>query len=255
MNKDAIRAIIVDDEEGARESLSILLEKYVDGVKIVAKADSIAMGMEKIRKYTPDLVFLDIEMPFGSGFELLERMKPIDFDIIFVTAYDHYALKAIKFSALDYLLKPVDIDELKKALQKHKRKSPDQTAESYQNLVDNERMEGDNKKLAIPDSNGIIFVPIKNIIRCESDGNYTKIFMASGKKVLASKTLGEYESMLEGDGFFRIHRSHLINLSHLKQYKKGDHSYVVLSDGTEADVSRRKKSAFMAALEELNSSH
>lgn len=253
MQKDSIRAMIIDDEEGARESLSILLEKYVDGVKIVAKADSIAMGMEKIKKYTPDLVFLDIEMPFGSGFELLNRMKPINFDIIFVTAYDHYALKAIKFSALDYLLKPVDIEELKKAVDKHKKRNPEQAAESYQNLVDNESIEGDNKKLAIPDSSGIIFVPIKTIIRCESDGNYTKIFLTSGKKILASKTLGEYESMLDGDGFFRVHRSHLINLSHLKKYNKGEHSYVELGDGTQVDVSRRKKSAFMEALESMNS--
>ncbi|MGB0403207.1 MAG: LytR/AlgR family response regulator transcription factor [Salibacteraceae bacterium] len=253
MQKDSIRAMIIDDEEGARESLSILLEKYVDGVKIVAKADSIAMGMEKIKKYTPDLVFLDIEMPFGSGFELLNRMKPINFDIIFVTAYDHYALKAIKFSALDYLLKPVDIEELKKAVDKHKKRNPEQAAESYQNLVDNESIEGDNKKLAIPDSSGIIFVPIKTIIRCESDGNYTKIFLTSGKKILASKTLGEYESMLDGDGFFRVHRSHLINLSHLKKYNKGEHCYVELGDGTQVDVSRRKKSAFMEALEAMNS--
>lgn len=252
MNNDAIRAMIVDDEEGARESLSNILEKYVDGVKIVAKADSIAMAMEKIKKYEPELVFLDIEMPFGSGFELLERMKPINFDIIFVTAYDHYALKAIKFSALDYLLKPVDMDELKKAIAKHHKRSPENTAESYQNLIDNEKLEGDNKKLAIPDSSGIIFVKIRDIIRCESDGNYTKIYLNTGKKILASKTLGEYESMLEGDGFYRIHRSHLINLSHLKKYNKGDHSFVVLSDGTECDVSRRKKSGFLEALESMN---
>lgn len=252
MNKDAIRAMIIDDEEGARESLSNLLDKYVDGVRIVAKADSIAMGMEKIKKYTPDLVFLDIEMPFGSGFELLERMKPVDFNIIFVTAYDHYALKAIKFSALDYLLKPVDIDELKKAIEKHRKRNGEETTESFQNLVENEQLEGDNKKLAIADSSGIMFVRIKNIIRCESDGNYTKIYLVGGKRILASKTLGEYEAMLEGDGFFRIHRSHLINLAHLKKYNKGDHSHVELSDGTVADVSRRKKSAFMDALEHLN---
>jgi two-component system LytT family response regulator len=251
MMNNAIRAMIVDDEEGARESLSNILEKYVDGVKIVAKADSIAMAMEKIKKYEPELVFLDIEMPFGSGFELLERMSPINFDIIFVTAYDHYALKAIKFSALDYLLKPVDIDELKKAIGKHKKKNIEDTVESYQNLIDNEQLEGDNKKLAIPDSSGIMFVRIRNIIRCESDGNYTKIYLIGGKKILASKTLGEYENMLEGDGFYRIHRSHLINLSHLKKYNKGDHSFVELSDGTTCDVSRRKKSGFLEALDNM----
>tara|TARA_B110000285_G_C15135703_1_gene626731 strand:- start:1235 stop:1996 length:762 start_codon:yes stop_codon:yes gene_type:complete len=252
MNNEDIRAIIVDDEEGARESLSILLEKYVKGVKIVAKSDSIASAMEKIKKYTPDLVFLDIEMPFGTGFELLERMKPINFNIIFVTAYDHYALKAIKFSALDYLLKPVDIDELNKAIDKHRKSKTDQKSDNFQNLIDNEQLEGNQKKLGIPDANGIMFVKVQNIIRCESDGNYTKIFLNTGKKLLASKTLGEFESMLEGDGFFRIHRSHLINLTHLKKYTKGEHSFVELSDGTKADVSRRKKSGFIDALAELN---
>ena len=253
MSEEIIRAIIVDDEDGARESLSILLEKYVKGVKVVAKSDSIASAMEKIKKYTPDLVFLDIEMPFGNGFELLERMKPIDFNIIFVTAYDHYALKAIKFSALDYLLKPVDIDELNKAIDKHRKSNPDQKSDSFQNLIENEQLDGNQKKLGIPDASGIMFVKIQNIIRCESDGNYTNIFLNTGKKIVASKTLGEFESMLEGDGFFRIHRSHLINLIHLKKYHKGDHSHVELSDGTKADVSRRKKAGFMEALNELNS--
>ena len=172
--------------------LSILLDKYVNGVKVIAKSDSIASAMEKIRKYTPDLVFLDIEMPFGTGFELLERMKPIDFDIIFITAYDHYALKAIKFSALDYLLKPVDIDELNKAIDKHRKGSKNQSSENYQNLIDNEQLEGNQKKIGIADTSGIDFVKIQNIIRCESDGNYTKIYLTSGRKILASKTLGEF---------------------------------------------------------------
>ncbi|UTW64284.1 response regulator transcription factor [bacterium SCSIO 12741] len=252
MKNDNIRVIIVDDEEGARESLTNLLEKYVDDVKIIAKAESIASAMEKINKYKPDLVFLDIEMPFGSGFELLERMQPIDFNIIFVTAYDHYALKAIKFSALDYLLKPVDIDELRKAVDKHRETREAAPAESYQNLVENLRSESTERKLAIPDSNGIIFVKISDIIRCESDGNYTRIFLKTGKKILASKTLGEYESLLENEYFYRVHRSHLINLQHIKKYLKGEGGYVVMSDDSKVDVSRRKKSGFMEMLAEIN---
>ena len=149
-------------------------------------------------------------------------------------------------------LKPVDIDELNKAIDKHRKSKTDQKSDNFQNLIDNEQLEGNQKKLGIPDANGIMFVKVQNIIRCESDGNYTKIFLNTGKKLLASKTLGEFESMLEGDGFFRIHRSHLINLTHLKKYTKGEHSFVELSDGTKADVSRRKKSGFIDALAELN---
>ncbi len=245
-----VRVMIVDDEEGARESLSNLLEKYVDGVKIVAKSDSIASAMEKIKKYTPELVFLDIEMPFGSGFELLERMKPINFNIVFVTAYDHYALKAIKFSALDYLLKPVDIEDLKKAIKKHVHTQKTPPTENYDNLIENLKSDSQDKKIAIPDSNGITFIAINDIIRCESDGNYTRIFLNTGKKILASKTLGEYENMLDGDGFFRVHRGHLVNLNHIHKFLKTDGGTIEMSDGTHVDVSRRKKTAFMEALTE-----
>lgn len=249
---EATRVIIIDDEEGARESLSNLLEKYVEKVKVVAKAENIASALEKITKYKPELVFLDIEMPFGSGFELLERMKPIDFNIIFVTAYDHYALKAIKFSALDYLLKPVDIDELKASVKKHRDRSGENTGESYNNLLDNLKADDQEKKLGIPDSHGISFLKINDIIRCESDGNYTRIFMREGKPILASKTLGEYEHLLEGESFFRVHRSHLVNLLHIKKYFKGDGSYIQLSDDTKVDVSRRKKAAFLEVLNKFN---
>jgi len=243
-----VRVMIVDDEEGARESLSNLLEKYVDGMKIVAKSESIASAMVKIEKYSPELVFLDIEMPFGSGFELLERMKPINFNIVFVTAYDHYALKAIKFSALDYLLKPVDIEDLKKAIKKHVHTQKTPPTGGYENLIENLKSDYQEKKLAIPDSNGITFITISSIIRCESDGNYTRLFMNTGKKILASKTLGEYENMLDGDGFFRVHRGHLVNMSHIHKFLKTEGGIIEMSDGTQVDVSRRKKTAFMEAL-------
>ncbi len=243
-----IRVMIVDDEEGARESLSNLLNKFVEGVKIVAKSDSIASALSKIEKYKPELIFLDIEMPFGSGFDLLDRIKPIDFNIVFVTAYDHYALKAIKFSALDYLLKPVDIEDLKKSIQKHREAHIAPPTDNYNNLLENLKSETQDKKIAIPDSNGITFIPINEIIRCESDGNYTRIFLSSGKKILASKTLGEYEQMLEEDNFFRVHRGHLVNLNHIHKVLKADGGVIVMKDGAEVDVSRRKKTAFMEAL-------
>ena len=242
-----VRVMIVDDEEGARESLSNLLENYVEGVQIVAKSESIDSAMVKIEKYTPELVFLDVEMPFDSGFELLELMKPINFNIVFVTAYDHSALKAIKFSALDYLLKPFDIEDLKKAIKKHVHTKKIPPTDSYDNLIENFKSDYQERKLAIPDSNGITFIAISSIIRCESDGNYTRLFMNTGKKILVSKTLGEYENMLAGDGFFRVHRGHLVNMSQIHRFFKTESGIIEMSDGTQVDVSRRKKTAFMEA--------
>jgi two-component system LytT family response regulator len=243
------RVIIVDDEDGARESLSDLLEKYVPNVKIVAKAESSASAYEKIGKYKPDLVFLDIEMPFGNGFDLLERMQPVDFNIIFVTAYDHYAIKAIKFSALDYLLKPVDLDELRSAVERHRQSPQPVSRESYQNLLENLEPENKTKKIALPDNSGITFVDIDDIIRCESDGNYTRFFLATGRKILVSKTLGEFENLLSDEGFFRVHRSHLINLSKITRFQKSDGGHVELSDGSKVEVSRRKRGAFVEMLQ------
>ncbi|MCB0484021.1 MAG: response regulator transcription factor [Flavobacteriales bacterium] len=250
MNTTETRVIIVDDEEGARESLTNLLEQYVPDIRIVAKAENIISAFEKIKKYTPDVVFLDIQMPFGSGFDLLERMgEQINFDIIFVTAFDQYALKAIKYSALDYLLKPVDIDELKNCIKKHRENKMSTTHEGVKNLIDNiANPEGKDKKLAIPDNSGLAFVRLTDIIKCDSDGNYTIFYLTDGRKLMASKTLGDYEHLLEGEGFFRVHRGHLVNLTHIKKYLKGEGGFALMSDGSKVEVARRKKALFLSLL-------
>ncbi len=247
------KIIIIDDEEGARESLSNIIDQYFLEAQVIAKADNIEAAHRKILKYKPDLVLLDIEMPFGSGFDLLNKFDKIDFDIIFITAYDHYALKAIKYAALDYLLKPVDIDELRAAIKKHqtKPKEDDERQRSYDTLMDNLQQEnnGNGKKVGLPDGGGLTFVNLDEIVRCESEGNYTNIFLSNGKKILVAKTMGEYEDQFKGEKFFRIHRSHLINVNHLKKFVKGgSSSYVLMSDGSKADVSRRKKSEFVEYL-------
>lgn len=247
------KVIIVDDEEGARESISNILDQYFPEVQVIAKADNIEAAHRKITTYKPDLVLLDVEMPYGSGFDLLNRFDNIDFDIIFITAYDHYALKAIKYSALDYLLKPVDIDELRAAIKKHQEKPQDELPrkENIQTLMDNlGKADAPNgRKIGLPDGGGLIFVSVSDIVRCESEGNYTNIFLTSGKKILVAKTMGEYEEMFKGENFFRVHRSHLINVNHLKKFVKGSTAnYVLLSDGSKADVSRRKKSEFIEYL-------
>jgi len=247
---DKTKAIIIDDEEGARESLNNILNSYFDGIEVIAKADSAETGYAAITANKPDLVFLDIEMPFGNAFDLLAKFDKIDFDIIFVTAYDHYAMKAIKFSAIDYLLKPIDLDELKETLTRYRENKTkgDNVDPRLAALLENLSHDKKPKKIAIPDSDGLLFIHLDDIIRCESDGNYTLIKMQGGKKILSSRTLGDYETLFAEENFFRIHRSHLINLTHIEKYVKGEGGYVIMVDGSQVEVSRRKKAEFIEAL-------
>lgn len=246
------KAIIIDDEEGARESLANILSKFFPQIDVVAKANSAKTGLEVIRIHQPDLVFLDVEMPKGNAFDLLAELqktdeKSIGFDVIFITAFDHYAIRAIKFSALDYLLKPIDIDDLRKAITRHEKKRHEKNSihENLNVLLSNLKKENHVRKVAIPDMEGLTFIALNDIVRCESDGNYTLIFTSEGKKMLSSKSLAEYDEMLSAENFFRIHRSHLINLTHIKKYFRGDGGYVLMSDNSQLEISRRKKNEFM----------
>lgn len=246
-----IKAIIVDDELGARESLSKMIEKNCKQLEVVAKADSMLAAFEAITTKQPDLVFLDIEMPNGNAFDLLEKFKEINFNIIFTTAYDHYAIKAIKFSAIDYILKPIDPEELVEAvkrLEKKQTSQPNVLDKQFKTLLSNVRPENKLKKVGIPDGDGLIFINLSDIIRCESDGNYTFFILTNGKKIIASRTLGEYEQMFTEDNFFRIHRSHLVNLQHVKKYIKGEGGYVIMADDSQVEVSRRNKNEFLEKL-------
>lgn len=246
----AIKAIVVDDELGARESLSKMIEKYCKNIEIVAKADSAKAAYTAINDLNPDLVFLDIEMPNGNAFDLLEKFKEINFDIIFTTAYDHYAIKAIKFSAIDYILKPIDSEELIQAVARLENKKGVKTTlnTQFKALLSNVKQNNKLKKVGIPDGEGLIFINLTDIIRCDSDGNYTYFILTTGKKIIASRTLGEYENMFADENFFRVHRSHLINLEHVKKYIKGEGGYVVMSDNSQVEVSRRNKIDFLEKL-------
>ncbi len=248
-----IKAIIVDDELGARESLSKMLEKNCKQIEVVGKVDSMLSAFEAITNKEPDLVFLDIEMPNGNAFDLLEKFKTINFNIIFTTAYDHYAIKAIKFSAVDYVLKPIDPEELITAVKRFEDRSSEKATldKQFKTLLSNIRPENKLKKVGIPDGEGLIFINLSDIIRCDSDGNYTFFILTSGKKIIASRTLGEYEHMFADDNFFRIHRSHLINLEHVKKYIKGEGGYVVMTDNSQVEVSRRNKTDFLEKLSHL----
>ncbi len=241
-----IKAIIIDDEEKSRSSLLNEIKKYCKNVNVVAEAENVKSGLEKIKKFKPELVFLDVQMPDGTGFDLLEKLSEINFNIIFVSAYDQFAIKAFKFSAIDYLLKPVDPDDLVKAVKKITEIVESKTLnEKIKVLLENKNS---FEKIALPAFDGVIFVKIKDIIRCESDRNYSIFYLKSKEKILVTRTLKEFDEMLSSQNFYRAHHSHLINLAYVKKYIKGEGGSVIMEDGTEVEVARRRKEGLMSIL-------
>lgn len=244
-----IKAIIVDDEQHCIDALRTMLEKKCPEVIVLAGVNSVSEAKLLIDELQPDLVFLDVEMPHQNGFELLKLYDKVVFDVIFTTAYEQYALKAIKFNALDYLLKPFSVQDLQEALRKyHERRLNKQEAgiaplEVF--LQNMKTMQQTNKKIALPTINGLVFMPVQNIVRCESTGNYTKIFFTDRKQLLVSKPLKEFEELLTDVDFFRIHNSHLINLQQMESYIQGEGGFALMSDGTQVEVSRRRKADFL----------
>lgn len=238
-----IDAIIIDDEQDAQITLMRFVQMHCEGVNIVGVAGGVAEGLKLLRSRKVDLVFLDIQMNDGTGFDLLQQLPEINFNLIFTTAYDDYAVKAFKYSAIDYLLKPIDPLELKEAVERVPKKDTAQSAQSINGML---QMREENKfdKIAIPSVDEFHFVHIADIIRCEASSNYTLIFLKSGKKIVAPKTLKEFEELLIKDGFFRVHQSHLINLSHILQFYKSKNR-IKMSDQSEVEVSRRKKTLFL----------
>ena len=240
-----LKALIVDDEPKARENLQILLHDFVEGVEVAALCENISESIEAVKLHSPDVVFLDIQLQRETGFDLLTRLKDINFEVIFTTAYTEYAIKAFKFSAIDYLLKPIDIDELKKSVAKvEKRLNHNMTGRLTQLVQNLKQGSNENYKIALPTLDGLVFVKISDILYCEASSNYTQIF-TTDEKYLVSKTLKEYDDLLSDHNFFRIHNSYLININSIKKYVKGEGGYVVLNNDTSLDVSKRKKEAFL----------
>ncbi len=247
-----IRAIIIDDEEDARESLRLTLEAYCSEVEIISSCDSGEKGLMAIRKFQPELVFLDVQMPHMSGFQLLEQLDVINFKVIFVTAYDQYAIKAIKYSALDYLVKPVDADELEKAIKRLKRQQNKSYNNHYEEMIANlVKHPATVQKLAVPTSDRIHFLDLNDIIYFEANGNYTLLHLKGKLTILASKTLKEFETLLEEDHFCRVHHAALINLNYVQEYIRGEGGYVLLIEGHHVDVSRRKKEVFLKRISRI----
>jgi two-component system LytT family response regulator len=239
-----MKAIIIDDEKKGRDTLNLLIEKYCQDVKVVALAQSADEGYSLVKQHQPDVVFLDIEMPNGNGFSFLEKFDTINFKVIFTTAYDNYAIKAIKYHALDYILKPIDIDELKNAVESAK-KFIDKPAEGQiREFLVSRKLESDNK-LGLPVKDGIAYVNVADIIRIESDGSYSTIYLTAAQKYVVSKNLKEYEDILPVSLFFRVHKSHIINIKRVKKYIRTDGAYVEMDDGSVVEISRRKKDDFL----------
>jgi two-component system LytT family response regulator len=241
-----IKAVLIDDDDNLRNGMKSLLFRYAPDIDIVGEADSVETGTELLLQHSPQVVFLDIHLGDGSGFDLLEevnRKGKLNFQIVFITAHEQYAIKAFRFSALDFLLKPVDPDELEKVIDKIKNVlDKNDNVAHIDLLLENIRKKVTNfKRIALSNSDGIHLFDVSDIIRCESEDNYTKFYIKNNKPVLISKTLKEYEDLLTEHGFERIHQSHLINLSFLKSYIKKDGGYVVMADNTHLPISQRKK--------------
>lgn len=238
-----IKTIIVDDEAHATKSLEILLHENCSQVNIVATFNHPAEALLYLRSNEIDLLFLDIDMPFMNGFELLNRLSLVNFDIIFVTAYDQYAIKAFKYSAFDYLLKPVDEIELVNSVRKleNKQKNSSQS-NNYEHLLEVFKSgQTQIKRIALPTLEGFEFIEVEKIIRCESDSNYSKIFLQDAKMMLVSRTLKEMEEMLSDMPFIRVHNSHIISKNHVKKYVKADGGYILMADNAEIPISRARK--------------
>ncbi|MBC7382781.1 MAG: response regulator [Bacteroidia bacterium] len=256
MSKE-LKTIIVEDELRGRNALKALL-RSIPLVNLVGEAANVEEAKWLIETKKPDLILLDIEMPYKSGFDLLAELPEHNFDVIFTTAYDSYAIKAIKFSAIDYLLKPIDPEELAIALHKTFQKRNNQSYKPQNQINDLlEKLSSINKqsfKISLPTTDGTLFIAIDEIVRCQSFANYTSFFILHEQNpIIVAKTLKDYEELLQDYGFCRVHNSHLINLKFVKKYIKGEGGIAVMTDGFEVEVSRRKKEIFQVSMEKFAS--
>jgi len=247
-----MRIVIIDDEESVRRSLSKIILQELDDAEIVAEAGDVQTGVDVLKNYSPDLLLLDIQLPDGTGFDLLGKVNQFDFKLIFITAFEEYAIKAFKFSALDYLLKPFDPDEVSKALARVKEAIDLEDTQLKLNafLSNIQNISSEVKKIVLRTSESIHLVNVQDIMHCQSDGNYTNIYLHGGKKLIVSRTLKEFEQMLEPYGFFRLHQSHLMNLNYLDHFNR-EREHVVLKNDTSLPVSSRKKDQLLKIFKDL----
>ena len=242
-----IKAVIIEDELHSRNFLNNLVTEFCPEISIAGMAASVAEAVALIQQTEPQIVFLDIEMQTGTGFDVLQQLQKRDFHVIFTTAYDHYAIKAIKFSAVDYLLKPINLEELQAAVAKAIENIEQKTGENkLELLIKNlRRPAGEDFSISLSTSDGVEFIQLSNIIRLEASGPYTTFFMKDARKIMVSRNLKEYEMLLTDHGFFRVHNSHIINLKEVRKMIKTDGGYAVMNDDSMITISPKKKEEFM----------
>jgi len=242
-----VRSIIIDDERNALEMMEWLLKTYCPQVEIVDMCTSAQQGIESINLHKPDVIFLDIEMPRMNGFDMLEQFDKLFFDVVFCTAYDQFAIKAFKYSALNYLLKPIDPDDLKNTVARIEERKSVPSKEQFQLLLQNINQPAKTtpQRIALTTNDGMIFVPTQDILYCEAESNYTKVVLANGKKVVVSKVLKDIDEALSGPDFCRVHSSFLINVNRIKKYVRGDGGYLIMDDDTNISISRNRRQEFM----------
>lgn len=256
-NPQHITAVLVDDDAHLRKGMKAMLKRYASHFEIVGEAENVDDAITVISRQQPQVVFLDIQLAEGTGFDILEKLTAlqgkITFQVVFITAHEQYAIKAFRFSALDFLLKPVDPEELQKVVEKiHHTLQKNESFEHIELLLENIRKKTNTfKRIALSTAEGIHLFNINEMLRCESEDNYTRFYFVNGKSLLISKTLKEYEELLSSQGFERIHQSHLINLAFLKSYIRKDGGYVVMADGSHLPISQRKKERLQEILKTI----
>jgi two-component system, LytTR family, response regulator len=248
-----IRSVLIDDEKNALEMMEWLMKTYCPQVEIAAMCNSAEAGKEAILKYKPDVVFLDIEMPAMNGFDLLEQFDKLFFDVVFCTAYDQFAIKAFKYSALNYLLKPVDPEDLKTTIRRIEDKQSSFTKEQFDLMMHalKQKDKTTPQRIALTTGDGLIFVPTADIIYCEAASNYTNVFLTGGKKILISKVLKDIDESLSGPDFFRVHSSFLININRIKKFVRGDGAHLIMDNDATISISRSKRQEFMEMFEKF----
>jgi two-component system LytT family response regulator len=244
-----MKAIIVDDEPAVRNTISILLKQNFPDITVSAQAGSVGEGYAAVLEHQPDLLFLDVELPDGLGFDLLKKVSPVHFRVIFITGHQEYALDAIKVSALDYILKPIDLDELRSAIEKA-REVVNHEEEQMKLLALSENLHGKRvlKRIILRTADALQLISVSDIIRAEAESNYTHFHLAGGKHIMVSRTIKEYEAMLSGSGLIRVHQSHIVNLNYIDKFIKRDGGYILLKNGFSIPVSPNLKEKVLQAI-------
>jgi two-component system LytT family response regulator len=245
------KVLIIDDEKRTRDLIAKMIETFGFDLTVISEGETMDTAIQAIQNHQPDILFIDIQMPDGTGFDVLKQVENKSFEVIFITAHEEFAIQAIKFSALYYLLKPVDPLELKEAVEKAIKAVNIKKIDNQLDALQNNILPHQKKRLVLKTHESVFIVELHDIIRCEADKNYTSFFIIGGKKIIVSKTLKDYETLLVGHNFMRVQQSHLINIDCIDRYDKANGGFVIMKDGSEVPLSSAKREAFFNILENL----